>query len=102
VAGSAAYGFIFTGGLTAVSVAAGAERARASAGFFLFAYIGFSGPPLLTGFAFDAFGAAPTLIGATALIAIACVGIGLGMGRNGRDPHWAGVARGSRRQLRGS
>jgi MFS family permease len=69
VAGSAAYGLIFTGGLTAVSVAAGSERARASAGFFLFAYIGFSVPPLITGFAFDRFGAAPTLIGATALIA---------------------------------
>jgi predicted MFS family arabinose efflux permease len=81
VAGSAAYGFIFTGGLTAVSVAAGAERARASAGFFLFAYIGFSGPPLLTGFAFDAFGPAPTLIGATAIIATACVAIGVGMAR---------------------
>ncbi len=77
VAGSAAYGFIFTGGLTAVSVAAGQERARASAGFFMFAYIGFSIPPLITGFAFDRFGAAPTLIGATMIIALVAVGLGL-------------------------
>jgi MFS family permease len=70
VAGSAAYGFIFTGGLTAVSMAAGSERARASAGFFLFAYIGFSGPPLLTGIAFDMFGPVATLFGATIIIAV--------------------------------
>lgn len=71
VAGSAAYGFIFTGGLTAVSVAAGAERARAAAGFFLFAYIGFSVPPLLTGLVFGLLGATATLAAATVSIALA-------------------------------
>lgn len=71
VAGSAAYGFIFTGGLTAVSVAAGPDRARAAAGFFLFAYIGFSVPPLLTGLVFGVLGAGPTLLAATFSIALA-------------------------------
>lgn len=77
VAGSAAYGFIFTGGLTAVSVAAGSDRARAAAGFFLFAYLGFSIPPLLTGLVFGVLGAASTLATAAAVILLVSGAIAL-------------------------
>jgi len=60
--GSAAYGFLFVGGLAAASEDP-AERARAAAGFFLVAHAGFFLPPLLTGLAVDAFGAARALAG---------------------------------------
>ncbi|MDB5314478.1 MAG: hypothetical protein JWO24_322 [Rhodospirillales bacterium] len=64
VIGSAAYGFLFLGGLSAASSAALPEnRARAAAGFFLVAHIGFAVPPLLTGLAVDAFGAGVALPG---------------------------------------
>ena len=63
--GSAAYGFLFVGGLAAASEDA-SERARAAAGFFLVAHAGFFLPPLLTGLAVDAFGA-PRALGGLAI-----------------------------------
>lgn len=59
--GSAAYGFLYIGALAGVSEIAGNDRARAAAGVFLVAHIGFCLPPLMAGFAMDAFGAANTL-----------------------------------------
>jgi hypothetical protein len=59
--GSAAYGFLYIGGLAGVSEKAGLDRARAAAGVFLVAHIGFCIPPLMAGFAMDAFGAGATL-----------------------------------------
>lgn len=62
--GSSAYGFLFVGALAAASeAAAGEDRARAAAGVFLAAHLGFCAPPLLTGLAVDAFGAGPALAG---------------------------------------
>lgn len=56
-ASSACYGFLYLGGLSAVTAMAGAQKARVSAGFFLFAYIGFSIPVVVTGLLADRFGA---------------------------------------------
>ncbi|WP_263262667.1 MFS transporter [Pseudomonas sp. RIT-PI-S] len=69
-ASSACYGFIYLGGLAAVTAQAGNEKTRASAGFFLLAYAGFSLPVVFTGMLADrlspavalwVFGAALTL-----------------------------------------
>lgn len=60
--GSAAYGFLFVGGLAAASEDP-SERARAAAGFFLVAHTGFFLPPLVTGLAVDTFGAPRALTG---------------------------------------
>jgi MFS family permease len=56
-ASSACYGFLYLGGLSAVTAMAGAQKARGSAGFFLFAYVGFSIPVVVTGLLADRFGA---------------------------------------------
>lgn len=56
-ASSACYGFLYLGGLSAVTAMAGAQKARVSAGFFLFAYVGFSIPVVVTGLLADRFGA---------------------------------------------
>ncbi|QHE90483.1 MFS transporter [Pandoraea fibrosis] len=57
VASSACYGFTYLGGLAAVNAAvAPALRARAAAGYFLFAYFGFSVPVVTSGWLADHFG----------------------------------------------
>lgn len=61
-ASSACYGFLYLGGLSAITAMAGAQKARVSAGFFLFAYVGFSIPVVVTGWLADAFGADVALI----------------------------------------
>ncbi|MFK3680409.1 MFS transporter [Pseudomonas sp. NPDC088890] len=55
-ASSACYGLIYLGGLAAVNQLAGSEKTRASAGFFLLAYMGFSLPVIFTGLLSDALG----------------------------------------------
>ena len=56
-ASSACYGFIYLGGMSGVLARAGEEQySRASAGFFLMAYIGFSLPVVFTGALIDHFG----------------------------------------------
>lgn len=55
-ASSACYGFIYLGGLAAVNHLAGTEKTRASAGFFLLAYFGFSLPVIFTGLLSDRLG----------------------------------------------
>jgi MFS family permease len=61
-ASSACYGFLYLGGLSAVTAMAGAQKARGSAGFFLFAYVGFSIPVVVTGLLADRFGADVALL----------------------------------------
>ncbi|MGN8277646.1 MFS transporter [Pseudomonas sp. SMN5] len=61
-ASSACYGFLYLGGLSAITAMAGAEKARVSAGFFLFAYVGFSIPVVVTGVLADRFGADVALV----------------------------------------
>ncbi|WP_295482626.1 MFS transporter [uncultured Pseudomonas sp.] len=82
-ASSACYGFIYLGGLAAVNALGGTEKPRASAGFFLLAYLGFSLPVVFTGLLSDRLGAhiALQLFGAAlvlgcALVALALIGAG--------------------------
>ncbi|MDO9708149.1 MFS transporter [Paracraurococcus lichenis] len=56
--GVAVYAMIYPGGLAAASAAAtGEERARAVAGYFVIAHVGFSAGPLAVGLLVDALGA---------------------------------------------
>ncbi|WP_158292337.1 MFS transporter [Paracraurococcus ruber] len=60
VVGVAVYALVYPGGLAAASAAArGEDRARAVAGYFVVAHLGFSAGPLAVGLAVDAFGAPP-------------------------------------------
>lgn len=73
-ASSACYGFLYLGGLSAITAMAGVEKARVSAGFFLFAYVGFSVPVVVTGLLADYFSADVALIlFGLALSAGACI-----------------------------
>ena len=58
LASSSCYGFVYLGGLSGVTRSAGTEQARASAGYFLMAYMGFSIPVIFTGLIVDQYGAA--------------------------------------------
>ncbi|MDN3554658.1 MFS transporter [Halomonas maura] len=60
-ASSACYGFIYLGGLSGILDAAGDQSARASAGFFLMAYLGFSVPVVVTGAMMESLGQANAL-----------------------------------------
>jgi len=69
--GCAVYSYIYLGGLSAVAMAAGTERPRAVAGYFVIAHAGFSFVPMASGRAVDAFGAAPALLGFAACVVLA-------------------------------
>ncbi len=58
LASSSCYGFVYLGGLSGVTRSAGDQQARASAGYFLLAYTGFSVPVIFTGLIVDWYGAA--------------------------------------------
>ncbi|MFM9269891.1 MFS transporter [Halomonas elongata] len=79
-ASSACYGFIYLGGLSGVLNAADGQHARASAGFFLMAYIGFSVPVVVTGTLVDRLGhtMALTLFGVLLLGSVLAVSRHLG------------------------
>lgn len=79
-ASSACYGFIYLGGLSGVLDAADGQHARASAGFFLMAYIGFSVPVVVTGVLVDRLGhaSALTLFGVLLLVSVLAVSRHLG------------------------
>ncbi len=61
ITGTAAYGFVYMGGLAMATIAAPTDRPRAVAGFFLVGHAGFSLVPLAVGFLADALGA-PTAL----------------------------------------
>lgn len=70
IASAACYGFTYLGGLAAVNAASPpAWRARAAAGYFLFAYFGFSVPVVTSGWLADAFGMTAALAVFTVLLA---------------------------------
>lgn len=75
VAGAACYGFTYLGGLNAVSQAAGADRARAVSGYFLFAYLGFGIPSVCIGFLADRFGVVSTLAGFGVIVLAASIAL---------------------------
>ena len=58
LASTSCYGFVYLGGMLGVAKSAGNEQARASAGYFLMAYIGLSVPVIFTGLIVDRYGAA--------------------------------------------
>lgn len=61
IAGIAAYGLVYLGGLAAATAGAPQDRPRATAGFFVVAHAGFSLVPLAVGLAADAWGAPAAL-----------------------------------------
>lgn len=74
-ASSACYGFVYLGGLSGSATAAGSERTRATAAYFLMAYIGFSVPVIFTGLVADRFGIFTALIAFGALLLAGTAGL---------------------------
>lgn len=76
-ASSACYGLIYLGGLAAVNTLAGDEKTRASAGFFLLAYLGFSVPVIFTGLLSDRLGSRMALMSFGAALLLGCATVAL-------------------------
>ena len=62
MASSSCYGFVYLGGLSGVTQSAGDQQARASAGYFLLAYMGFSVPVIFTGLIVDQYDTATAFL----------------------------------------
>ncbi|MCB4820363.1 MFS transporter [Roseicella sp. GB24] len=76
VVGVAVYALVYPGGLAAVAEAAsGEERARAVAGFFVMAHLGFSAGPLAVGLAVDALDAPAAFALAWGVIALSAAAL---------------------------
>lgn len=75
-ASSACYGFVYLGGLSAVNTLADVEKTRASAGFFLLAYLGFSLPVIFTGLLVDHLGSRAALMIFGIGVLMGCLGVG--------------------------
>ena len=78
-ASSACYGFIYLGGLAAVSQLAGSEKTRGSAGFFLLAYLGFSVPVIFTGVLSDQLGSRVALLAFGGVLVLGCAAVALAL-----------------------
>ena len=78
-ASSACYGFIYLGGLAAVSQLAGSEKTRGSAGFFLLAYLGFSVPVIFTGVLSDQLGPRVALLAFGGVLVLGCAAVALAL-----------------------
>lgn len=82
IASSACYGFTYLGGLAAVNAAvAPTLRARAAAGYFLFAYFGFSVPVVTSGWLADHFGMPVALALFTVALVAGSAALGLALRR---------------------
>ncbi|WP_176514145.1 MFS transporter [Pseudomonas faucium] len=84
-ASSACYGFIYLGGLAAVNQLAGREKTRASAGFFLLAYLGFSLPVIFTGVLSDRLGSRVALLVFGAVLVLGCAAVAVAFLWTARD-----------------
>jgi len=84
-ASSACYGFIYLGGLAAVNQLAGSEKTRASAGFFLLAYLGFSVPVIFTGVLSDRLGSGMALLMFGGVLLLGCAAVALALVVSARD-----------------
>lgn len=84
-ASSACYGFIYLGGLAAVNQLAGREKTRASAGFFLLAYLGFSLPVIFTGVLSDRLGSRVALLVFGAVLVLGCAAVAVALLLAARD-----------------
>lgn len=76
-ASSACYGFVYLGGLSGVLDVAGPNKTRASAGFFLMAYIGFSLPVIVTGALVDVLGHTVALASFGGTLVIGSIGVSM-------------------------
>lgn len=74
-ASSTCYGFIYLSGLAAVNHLAGSDKVRASAGFFLLAYLGFSLPVISTGLVSDWLGTRMALEVFGAALLLGCLAV---------------------------
>ncbi|MDR2306746.1 MAG: MFS transporter [Paucimonas sp.] len=83
-ASSACYGFIYLGGLAAVNQLAGNEKTRASAGFFLLAYLGFSLPVIFTGLLSDHLGSRMALVLFGGVLVLGCAAVALALWKSSR------------------
>ncbi|MCO7517244.1 MFS transporter [Pseudomonas guariconensis] len=86
-ASSACYGFIYLGGLAAVNQLASSEKTRASAGFFLLAYLGFSLPVIVTGWLNDRLGPRMALVVFGVALLIGCLLVASALLRRMRQQH---------------
>lgn len=71
VTSAASYGFTYLGGLAEIAERSGLERARATAGYFVYAYVGFSLPVIASGFLAD-------IAGLTSALAIYAAALAVG------------------------
>ena len=71
--GAASYGFCYLGSLARLDAVSGHEKARALAGYFLMAYLGFCIPSIAIGFAADLLGMNVALWSFAGMLALACV-----------------------------
>ena len=63
ITSAASYGFTYLASLAEVSLRAPEDRARATAGLFVYAYFGFSLPVIASGVLADMFGLLPAMLG---------------------------------------
>lgn len=73
--GSSCYGFSYQGGLAAISVLGGVQRARAVSGYMLVGYIGFGVVPILIGFLSDKLGIIHALYTFEIIIVLMSIGL---------------------------
>ena len=73
--GSSCYGFSYQGGLAAISVLGGIQRARAVSGYMLVGYIGFGVVPIFIGFLSDKIGIINALYSFEAVIVVMSLGL---------------------------
>ena len=84
VVGIGSYAFIYPGGLAAVAeAAAGEDRARAVAGYFVVAHLGFSAVPLVVGLAVDGLGAGLALALAWGVLVASAIWLWVATARSG-------------------
>ena len=70
VTGASGFGYTYVAGLTAVSVAAGEQRARAVSGFLMWSYIGFGAPSVVVGVVAEYTGLSAALAGLALVVAV--------------------------------
>ncbi|MCY4034416.1 MAG: MFS transporter [Hyphomicrobiales bacterium] len=78
ITSSASYGFTYLCGVSVFSMRAPEDRARATAGLFVYAYLGFSFPVIMSGALADIFGLLPALgsfLGFLLTISLFAIGI---------------------------
>lgn len=79
ITSAASYGFTYLAALAEVSARAPDDRARATAGLFIYAYVGFSVPVIISGILADTLGLLPAmaLFGVTTIAAIMAIAMRL-------------------------